>query len=179
VKVIEINDGGFVWHVPLQVVAEARADHYADDPDTTREEEVAHVMGDPGEGLEWYLNNMDFEDVAEHAKLVRRPAEKTAPGRDAVSRIVDAWAGNARSELKIITHGARLSDAERERVEREILELLDDGLACAADLMFHSVLFTDALEGPGATVWGVAGDEDFHVERHDGGALITLAELEG
>lgn len=88
-KVIEINDSGFVWHVPLLAVAENRADHYADDPDTTREEEIALVMDDGFEGIDWFANNMNFSDIADRAKLVRRPKDKAAPDPNSEMRIID------------------------------------------------------------------------------------------
>lgn len=80
IRTIEIWDAGYVWHIPLNVIAEKRADFYADDKDTTREEEIEFVMEDDYEGLDWYLNNMDFEDVAEHAVLVKTPPKKEKPG---------------------------------------------------------------------------------------------------
>ena len=80
---------GTFWQVPLQVIAEARADHYADDPDTTRENEIEHVMTDDFEGVDLYQNNMDFGDVAAVAKLVKTPAPITEPGREASCRIVE------------------------------------------------------------------------------------------
>ena len=88
-KYLEIDDGGFVWRIPLQVIAEKRADYYADDPDTTREEEIAFVMDDDFEGIDWYGNNMDFEDVAEHAKLVRTPETRKYPGPNSELDIVE------------------------------------------------------------------------------------------
>jgi hypothetical protein len=88
-KYLEIDDDGFVWRVPLQVIAEKRADYYADDPDSTREQEIAFVMDDNFEGIDWYENNMDFEDIAEHAKLVRRPEEKKKPRQNADVEIVE------------------------------------------------------------------------------------------
>lgn len=81
-KVIRIEDGGFVWHVPLMAIAENRADHYAEDPDTTRQEEIDYVMGDDFEGLDWFLNNMDFCDVANVATLVETPKHKEEPDTD-------------------------------------------------------------------------------------------------
>ena len=88
-KVIEIMEDGFIWHIPLQVIAEARARHYANDKDTTFKEEVEYVMDDDFEGIDWYLNNMDFEDVAEHARLVQTPQPKKVPGPDAACHIIE------------------------------------------------------------------------------------------
>lgn len=76
-KVILIEDSGFVWRVPLAVIAENRAKYYAKrDADTTYEAEFEFVMEDDSEGLDWFLNNMDFEDVEEHAKLIVEPSLK-------------------------------------------------------------------------------------------------------
>lgn len=72
-KVIEIEDNGHVWHVPLQFIAEHRADHYADDPDTTREEEIEFVMSNSFEGIDWIQNNMNFSDYASACVKVKTP----------------------------------------------------------------------------------------------------------
>lgn len=90
-KVIQISDGGFVWHLPLSVVAHRRAEYYAaHDPDTTYEDEFAYIMDDDYEGIDWYLNNMDFCDVAAEAVLVRSPVLPPEPGPDAECRMVTA-----------------------------------------------------------------------------------------
>jgi hypothetical protein len=78
-KVIAINDGGYVWHVPLQFVANHRAAVYANDPDTTESYEIAFVMDDDYEGIDWFQNNMNWEDVASVAVLVQTPDAKTEP----------------------------------------------------------------------------------------------------
>jgi hypothetical protein len=80
-KVIKITDEGFAWLVPLSVVAEHRAKYYADGDETAFKDEVDHVMNFPAEGVEWFLGNMDFSDVRDHAKLVEKP-EKTAPNSE-------------------------------------------------------------------------------------------------
>jgi len=73
-KFIEITDRGNVWRIPLEVIADNRAKYYAErDSDTTYEEEFKYVMGDGFEGLDWYQNNMDFEDIADKAKQVAVP----------------------------------------------------------------------------------------------------------
>lgn len=79
-KYLEIEDSGYVWRVPLLVIAEERARYYAKrDPDTSFEEEVDYVMEDGFEGIDWYQNNMNFEDVAEHATLYTTPQPLKAP----------------------------------------------------------------------------------------------------
>lgn len=79
-KVIRINDSGYIWDVPLEVIANHRAEYYAKrDKDTTFQEEFDYVMGDDYEGLDWFLNNMDYEDVEGDAKLVQTPAPLTKP----------------------------------------------------------------------------------------------------
>jgi hypothetical protein len=78
-KVIQITDHGYVWHIPLQVIAENRAEFYGDDHDTSRAEEIDYVMNDDHEGLDWFLNNMDFENVANEARLIHSPEPKIEP----------------------------------------------------------------------------------------------------
>lgn len=88
-KIIEIKQEGFTWHVPLLAVAENRADHYADDPDTTREEEIAYVMGDSFEGLDWFANNMDFADVRDVATLMETRGKPSEPDCNAETDIIE------------------------------------------------------------------------------------------
>lgn len=79
-KIIEISDSGFIWHVPLEAIATHRAEYYAArDKDTTFDAEFEFVMGDDFEGLDWFKNNMDFEDIAADARLVVTPAALKEP----------------------------------------------------------------------------------------------------
>lgn len=79
-KVIRIDDTGYIWEVPLETIAKHRADYYAErDQDTTFQAEYDYVMEDPHEGLDWFLNNMDFKDVEKDAKFVRAPEPLKKP----------------------------------------------------------------------------------------------------
>lgn len=79
-KVLEINDAGYIWHVPLETIADNRAKYYAErDDDTTYDEEFSFVMEDGWEGIDWFLNNMDFADIADKAKLVKEPEPLKEP----------------------------------------------------------------------------------------------------
>lgn len=89
-KTIRIFDAGHVWHVPLEAIAKHRADYYAkNDKDTTFKEEFDFVMSDGDEGVEWFLNNMDFEDVQKEAKLVATPPPLLKPRINSDSCEVD------------------------------------------------------------------------------------------
>lgn len=79
-KAIHINDSGYVWSVPLSEVAKHRADFYSSgDSDTTFDEEFKFVMEDEYEGLDWFLNNMDFADVKDVAVLIKTPEPLQEP----------------------------------------------------------------------------------------------------
>ena len=87
-----------VIETPLLKIAENRADYYADDPDTTREEEIEYALSDRGsEALDWYLNNMNFSDISEFAVLVDVPKVKDEPGDDAECDVVELPAAHARA----------------------------------------------------------------------------------
>ena len=81
-KVIMVEEDGYAWHIPLEFIAKHRAAFYADDPDTTEAEEVEFVMGDDYEGVDWFLNNMNWVDVAGVARLVQTPEPKLEPDLD-------------------------------------------------------------------------------------------------
>jgi hypothetical protein len=79
-KFIRIYDSGYVWHVPLEAIAAHRAKYYAArDKDTTYDEEFNFVMDDEHEGIDWFLNNMDYEDVERDARLVATPKPLMRP----------------------------------------------------------------------------------------------------
>jgi len=66
---------GFIWEIPAQVVATARANHYASDPDSSFQEEFDYAMSDGGESdlVDWLHGNMDWDDVKPFAELVHKP----------------------------------------------------------------------------------------------------------
>lgn len=67
-KVIVCNTPNGQYHIPLKNVAEHRADYYACEVDGHEKnsiewtEEVDWVMKDNFEGIDWLLNNTDWED---------------------------------------------------------------------------------------------------------------------
>ena len=88
-KMIEIDDNGHVWNVPLQFIADHRAKYYAErDDDTTHQEEVDFVIDDDYEGIDWMQNNMNFEDYAGVAVKVQTPTV-TKPSSDAETSIIE------------------------------------------------------------------------------------------
>lgn len=68
---------GSKWDVPARLIAENRAKHYADDPDSSYEEEYEFTMSDDFELKDWAANNMDWDDVKEFA--VKAPIEPIEP----------------------------------------------------------------------------------------------------
>jgi hypothetical protein len=79
-KFICVEYRGYAWDVPLVAVATHRARHYAErDKDTTFDDEYQFVMDDHAEGLDWFLNNMDWDDVADVSAMVSTPEVLTRP----------------------------------------------------------------------------------------------------
>lgn len=79
-KYIEVKKGGYVWIIDLEFVAKHRANHYKDDPDTTEAEEIAYVMDDDYEGIDWYQNNMNWSDIPDDKKrLIKSPEVPNGP----------------------------------------------------------------------------------------------------
>jgi hypothetical protein len=79
-KNLLIADEGYVWSVPVDYIAMQRANYYAtNDRDTTFEDEFNFVMEDSFEAIDWFLNNMNWSDVAAVARLVQTPKEKIEP----------------------------------------------------------------------------------------------------
>ena len=66
-----VHSDGTVYHVDLHLIAENRARYYEkNDPDTTFEEEYNLVMTDGTEGANWFLNNMNPEDILEEEYVI-------------------------------------------------------------------------------------------------------------
>jgi hypothetical protein len=71
---IEMPDGSW-WSVPARVIAENRARYYAaSDSDTTFEKEFDFTLRDADELTDWASNNMNWADVAQHARRVEIPS---------------------------------------------------------------------------------------------------------
>lgn len=64
-KVIRINTPDGQYLLPLKIVAEQRAEIYANKDTAEFEEEVDFVMDDDFEGIDYILNNTDYEDWEE------------------------------------------------------------------------------------------------------------------
>jgi len=75
-KIIVIDTPKGQFHLPLQKVAEHRADYYACEVDgheknsTEWKEEVDWVMEDDFEGIDWLINNSDWEEWESHSTKV-------------------------------------------------------------------------------------------------------------
>ena len=97
-KVIEILKGGFVWHIDLEYVADNRAKYYAEkDKETTYQDEYDFVMEDDYQGIDWYQNNMDFEDVPfDRRRLVSSPKTPDSPNDI-------HWADDEELDIKEVT----------------------------------------------------------------------------
>lgn len=68
---------GDVWSVPVEVIARHRADYYKSEFLNDIEASLSFdtrplFIEDDSEIGDWAANNMDWEDVKAHAKLIRR-----------------------------------------------------------------------------------------------------------
>lgn len=72
-KLIEITDNGYVWHVPLHIVADNRARYYASkEGEGNYQDEYDYVVDDNYEAIDWFQGNMDWSDVSDKAILVKQ-----------------------------------------------------------------------------------------------------------
>lgn len=74
-KVLRITmPDGSEWEVPASLIAKHRAGYYEKDEDSKAyKNEFKHTMECDHELLDWAPNNMDWSDVAAHAKQVLPP----------------------------------------------------------------------------------------------------------
>lgn len=75
-KQIEVTmPDGSVWGVPAELVAQDRADYYGDkEGDESRKVEYTNTLADHHEMIDWAANNMNWNDVA-HAAILVRPGK--------------------------------------------------------------------------------------------------------
>lgn len=79
-KYITAEDKNGIWTVPISVIAKNRAEHYAKtDPDTTYQEEYEFVMEDTDEAIDWFRNNMDWDDLGEIFSFEPFPPQSAEP----------------------------------------------------------------------------------------------------
>jgi len=79
-KVLEIERGGYKWEIDLDFIATNRANSYKDDADTTFQEELDYCMTDKHAAIDWYANNMNWDDVPNDKKrLVHKPDVPSSP----------------------------------------------------------------------------------------------------
>lgn len=65
---------GSVWHVPVQVIADSRDEHYAEDEEDT----IGFIRAkrlDRYELNDWAFNSMNTEDLEDYATMVKPPDE--------------------------------------------------------------------------------------------------------
>lgn len=87
-KVLEIYDEGYIWQIPLECIADHRASYYVSvDSDAIYQDEFEYLISDDYEAKDWYLNNMNFSDIKEKARLIKTPEPKTQPSYDAEIKI--------------------------------------------------------------------------------------------
>jgi hypothetical protein len=78
---VTFSDGS-KWEVPARVIAENRADYYATEvdgqPKGSKEwlEEVRTTLSDDYDIRDWALNNMNWSDLAPHARRVAPPPQQ-------------------------------------------------------------------------------------------------------
>jgi hypothetical protein len=92
-KVIEFNSPDGVYQIPLMAVAKDRAGYYSSEGEDEFCEEVDFVMEDDFEGIDWLLNNSNFEDWADH---IIRISDKPCVSVD------DFWCDSSYFEIKEI-----------------------------------------------------------------------------
>jgi len=82
-KVIKCNTPNGQFQIPLKLVAENRADYYAVEVDGNEkgsqewQEEVDWVMKDDFEGIDWLINNTNWEDWQDSATKLNNKVKVT------------------------------------------------------------------------------------------------------
>ena len=96
-KVIVCDTPKGQYHIPLQKVAEHRADYYCSEADGYKKDgedylaEVKSCMDDTFEGIDWLLNNSDWDDWKDVAKKINDKVNVTDD---------DFWTSSDNFEIK-------------------------------------------------------------------------------
>lgn len=78
-KVLAVYQNGYKWHIPAEKIAENYANYYSGNhEDCSYDEEFQTCMEDDYTMADWFGNNMDLDDVAEHAVLIKSPTPQTS-----------------------------------------------------------------------------------------------------
>ena len=81
-KYIVTMPDGSKWAVPVRVIAQNRAESYAEEGDDSaavslEEDTLPLFESDDAEIEDWARNNMDWSDVQEHAEQIKLPTPVT------------------------------------------------------------------------------------------------------
>jgi hypothetical protein len=80
------------------------------------------------------------------------------------------------SEIKITWEYDKVPSQEAvEQTQKELRELLENGLKCPSNLWSHTVILGEDMEGPGVTVIGMA-DETFSCMYHEKLNWVSMKE---
>lgn len=75
-KYIRVKYNGYAWNFPAYLIAKDRSQYYVrNDKETTYAAEYEFIMNDDYELIDWFQNNMNWEDVSKFAKLEEQPFE--------------------------------------------------------------------------------------------------------
>ena len=81
-KYIEMDTTRGKYKVPLKIIATNRAKYYAENDGFEKDSdewkvEMIYIMEDDYEGIDWLMNNMDFEDIKPFMEKVEEPVQNT------------------------------------------------------------------------------------------------------
>jgi hypothetical protein len=88
-KVLVVHKLGWGWEIDAHAIAHHRATYYSSpdrisgqqsQADSIYEEDYNYTVSDNSELIDWYENNMNWEDIPdENKRLVTKPPEPTKP----------------------------------------------------------------------------------------------------
>ncbi len=89
-KFIEVEEQGYVWRFPLELVATSYANYYSEnDPATDWEKEYHYIMNCPEDGINWFIGDMNWSDVEYAAQLIQKPTAIPRPSYESEYRYTE------------------------------------------------------------------------------------------
>ena len=92
IKYLIIENNGFKFAIPAEIIAKDRASHYKDESAESYKEEFEYTMSDHSVIEDWFWNNMNWKDVSENSILIKSPSPDFDPTCE--GNTDDAWIEN-------------------------------------------------------------------------------------
>ena len=79
-KTLQVESHGYVWEIPAEIIALNRTSYYEGRGSAEEDEYETSMQAD--ELYDWFVNNIDWKNVAKYSTLIETPVPLTKPDPD-------------------------------------------------------------------------------------------------